>query len=195
MSDDAIKLELINAALTEAGEPRVDQLASGEAQTTAVEANYELIVREELTSGTEWTFALKTSAPTLIGESAADIYDYEWTLPSDMLPGGLRAVLHRKVVTDRYDVENSKLLIDANTEVLVRYIFRAGESLWHPSFAMGIKHRLEAVAYRGFVENEQMADGQEGVALGRMARARLQQNHPREARLPRSLRRRRYGRP
>lgn len=194
MSDDAIKLALINAALTHTGDPRVDQLASGEEQTTAVEENYEGIVEAALTMGPEWGFALKTAAPTLVGESADDIYDYEWTLPSDMLAGGLRAVYHQEVVTEKYDIEESKLLIDANTDVLVRYVYRAGESFWHPCFKEGIKHRLEAVAIRAHVEEDPLADRREGMASRQFALAKMQQGHPRAGRLPRSLRRRRYGR-
>lgn len=193
MSDDAIKLSLINAALTHVGEPRVDQLDSGEEQTTAVEENYELIVEDELTAGPEWDFALKTAAPTLIGAYAhSDLYEYQWQLPSDFLD--LREVYHRDVQTTAYDEEESKLLINANTDVLVRGIYRAGESVWHPAFKAGIKHRLEAVAIRAFVENDSLADRRDLKAEQKFARARAQQGHRRRARKSRPLRRRIYGR-
>ncbi len=197
MSDEAIKLEVINAALSAVGDSPKATLGSGSANAEPLEQNYENIVEAALTSGPEWRFATKTEAPTLIGARSMDVpYSYEWSLPNDSLE--IRVVTVDLAVVKHWDIEsdgiNKKLLIDYDRGVLVRHTFRAGETSWHPAFKRGIQYMLEGVAVRAFWEDENAAEKREANARAMFAVAAARQGHRRSFE-SRSIRRRRYGRP
>lgn len=197
MIDEAEKLKIINAALTTFADTPRGSLGSGAANAVPLEHNYEDIVEAALTSGPEWRNATKTVAPTLIGARDTDLpYDYEWSLPNDSLE--IRAVLVNENPWEQWDIEsdgtNKKLLIDFDDDVLVRYIFRAGEATWHPQFRLAVKHMLLGVLARAFWEDETAAAGFEANARAFFAIAAARQGHRRSFE-SRSIRRRRYGRP
>lgn len=199
MSDEAIKLQLINAALTSVGDNALAVLSSGSDSATPLETNYEFLVEAALTSGPEWPFATKTvdMAPMLIGARTIGPFDYEYSLPPDNLE--IKAVLIGRgggadpVPTTIYEVEESKLLVNYNTGVFLRHIYRSGETLWHPNFKQGVIRMLAATAERAFWEDENAAQSVEGLAavfFGVSARAAGHKRKPES----RSIRRRRYGR-
>lgn len=199
MSDEVIKLRLINEAVTGIGDRPLAALASGTDRATVAETAYESVAEAALTMGPEWRFATKTTdmAPLLIGERADGVFDYEYLLPPDNLE--IKAVLRSvgaidPAPIDAWEIEDSKLLVDHNTGILVRHIYRAGETSWHPNFRKGVVHLLIGTLQRGFWEDENAATASEQKAqvfLGIAARAAGHKRKPES----RSLRRRRYGRP
>ncbi|MFP4004478.1 MAG: hypothetical protein ACLFV8_11930 [Alphaproteobacteria bacterium] len=197
MIDEADKLNIMNAALTAFSDSPRGSLGSGGANITPLERNYENIAEMALTSGPEWRFATRTEAPSLIGERSDDLpYDYEWSLPNDSLE--VRKVMVDQVDWEVWDIESDGekkiLLIDHDTDVLVRHIVRAGESTWHPSFRMGVQKMLEAVLARAFWEDENAARALEQDARGFFSLASARQGHRRSFE-SQSVRRRRHGRP
>lgn len=197
-TDDVIKLQLINAALTGVGDTPRATLASGSDNATPLEMNYDFIVEAALTSGPEFRFATKTTdmSSLLIGARADGIFDYEYTLPPDNLE--VKAVLRSYGSSDPYvittwEIEESKLLVDYNTGILLRHIFRAGESSWHPNFRLGVIELLTAVAERAFWENENAAQSVKLMAASIFGVAARASGHKRNIE-SRSIRRRRYGR-
>lgn len=197
MIDEALKLENINASLAAIGDSLRGSLGSGAANTVPAEQNYESIVEAALTLGPEWRFAMKTVAPSLIGSRATALpYDYEYSLPNDSLE--IRVVTVDEVAWEKWDIEvdggQRKLLIDHDTGVLVRHVFRAGESTWHPQFRLGVQTMLKAVNVRAFWEDESAAERIEAKARAFFSIAAARQGHRRSFE-SRSIRRRRYGRP
>lgn len=196
MIDEAEKLKIMNAALTAFSDSPKNTLGSGAANITPLEQNYENIAEAALTSGPEWRFATKTVELSLKGSRDADLpYDYEWHLPNDSLD--VRAVLVDEVPWKDWNIEsdgtNKLLLIDKDTGVAVRHIFRAGETSWHPQFRMGMQLMLEAVLARAFWEDENAAEGLEAKGRGAFHIAASRQGHRRSFE-SQSIKRRRYGR-
>ncbi len=197
MSDEVIKLQIINGALTGVGDKPQSALSSGSDNATVAETVYEDVVEAALTSGPEWPFGTKTVAPTHIGARADKIFTDEWSLPPDNLE--VKAVLLALgggkpfPITD-YEIEESKLLVNHSSGIFVRHIYRSGETLWHPNFRTGVRYMLIGAFQRAFWEDERAAAASESTAAIWFGRAAQSAGHKRKVE-SRSIRRRRYGRP
>lgn len=154
-----IKLQIINQALTVAGEDPLDAtLTPGSVMANAAIANYDAIVAEELEIGT-WKFATKTAAPTLMTAQADCPLKYQWQLPADCI--AVQSVKYKRVTMDGeyYDLQGTVLRTVVNSDVLVNYTFRPAESLWPQRFCRVIVGRLEAI----FLKTTERHNEAEGV--------------------------------
>jgi hypothetical protein len=142
-----IKLEIINQALTAAGEDPLTDLVPGTVMANAAIANYDDFVAEELENG-DWKFATKTKDLTLLTARAAKPLEYQYQLPGDCLTA--KAVLYNGQVLDGefFDFEGSVVRCSYGSNISARYIFRPVDSAWPRRFRRIVAQRLEALFLR-----------------------------------------------
>lgn len=155
-----IKLQIVNAALTSAGEDPLDAtLTPGSVMANAAISNYDSIVLEEIENGT-WKFATKTAAPTLMTALADAPLQYQWQLPADCIE--VQSVKYKRVLMDGeyFDIQGKVLRTVVNSDVLVNYSFRPDEATWPQRFCRLIVGRLEAL----FLKTTERHNEAEGVS-------------------------------
>lgn len=177
-----IKLSLVNQALVAAGEDPITDLggADGPLAIAAIQ-QYDDIVNEELVVN-EPMFAKKVLAPTLLTAVSDQPLQYRWQIPADKL--SILSVLYKGVVLlgDLYEIEGAVIRCYYNTDVTVKYIYRADESVWSFPFRKIIRQRLEALFLR-VTERHNEADGRDvaterSSTIARHADARQRSNRP-----------------
>ncbi len=177
-----IKLQIVNAALTAAGEDPMDAtLTPGSVMANAALSNYDAIVAEEIEIGT-WKFATKTAAPSLLTALADCPLQYQWQLPSDCI--AVQSVKYKRVVMDGeyYEIQGNVVRTIVNSDVLVNYSFRPPESTWPQRFCRIITGRLEALFLRT-TERHNEAEGRDEATdkktlIAKHAEARQRPNRP-----------------
>lgn len=177
-----IKLQIINAALTSAGEDPMDAtLTPGSVMANAAISNYDSIVGEEIENGT-WKFATKTAAPSLLTALADEPLKYQWQIPADCV--SVQSVKYKRAVMggEYYDIQGQVLRTVVNSDVLVNYSFRPDEAVWPQRFRRLIAQRLEALFLR-VTERHNEAEGRDEDAdkkaqIARHADTRQRPNRP-----------------
>lgn len=178
-----IKLQIVNAALTAAGEDPMDaSLTPGSVMANAALSNYDDIVSEEIENGT-WKFATKEAAPSLLSATLDCPLKYQWQLPADVL--AIQAVLYKgRVIEDgeSFDIQGSVIRTPVNTDIKVRYSFRPDEATWPQRFRRIIVGRLEALFLRT-TERHNEAEGRDEATdkkslVAKHTEARQRPNRP-----------------
>lgn len=178
----ALKLGLINQALTAVGEDPVSEITGQNAHTRAAIEHYDAIVGEELERNQPKS-AVTTAAPTLLTATVPnEPLPYQWQPPADCL--SIIAVLHcnRVLDGDAQTIENGLIRTAYNTDIRVRYARRVSEENWSFAFRAIIEKRLEAL-FRRVQEQSDVADDMDKKAeqkslIARHADARQRQNRP-----------------
>ncbi len=167
-------LTLINAALTRTGNDPLTSLSGGDAAAAIANANYELIVANEL-SLHPWKKATKiTQLARLDPETHGDPpepWSAAYQLPSDLVD--IRTVRVSGVGID-YEWHGDTIVCDAaeTDEVVLHYVWRVPESWFPPWLREGITRRLEAVFLRGIGERFSEAKLRDDAAGAQFALAR-----------------------
>jgi hypothetical protein len=161
---------VINAALSRTGNNFITSLEDGNAESSIAYANYEAMVRGEL-SMNRWKFATKFEALNLLEDGPPDPWLYCYQIPSDNL--SVRNVTQGGQNID-YAVSGDKIYTNVSndgTDVVLHYVFRPAEADWPPYFTEAMTQRLEALFLRAFEDYEE-ADARDGMADKTFANAR-----------------------
>lgn len=174
---DAIKLSIINQALTRTGNTRIGQLGEGTTEDIVALTNYDALVEDEL-SGHPWFFASKSAELSLLAAESTKPLQYRWQLPSDHISVRRVDWSGSSVPIDDYDIEDDFLRLSFNTgTVTLLYTWRAGEGKWPPNFQQAIVKRMMAVFRSGLNEEVSEAENEDRAAdrkvkFARSARSR-----------------------
>lgn len=142
-------LTYINAALTLCGVAPIGTLEEDVPAAVIANANYEQIVKSELTLH-PWRFAAQSQALNRQTGSAPKPWLFAWELPADLL------LLRSVTVGDDpnndeipYDNSGDKVLCNAEEGVWAHYMIRPPESAWSAAFAEIIKKRMHEAFLQG----------------------------------------------
>jgi hypothetical protein len=150
----ATDLTLLNAALTRTGNDPLTSLTSGGAAAAIANANYEFIVKNEI-SLQPYKKATKIEQLARIDPDVDGDPPEPWTaayqLPTDLVD--IRTVKVAGLPID-YEQHGDTIVCDAaeDDEVILHYVWRVPETWFPPWLAEGIIRRMEAVFLRGLGE-------------------------------------------
>lgn len=159
-----IKLSLFNQALVIVGEDAVSELDSTNLFIAACLEHYERLVGEEIETG-NWKFASKDATPTLLTAQAESPLQYQFQMPADLKT--LQAVMFKDFPLDGADFEIDGRVIRCryNTDVTIKYLFRADESVWPDRFRTIIVRGLQAIMLRRNEDHGVAAQIEEGTEI------------------------------
>lgn len=142
-----IKLELVNQALTAVGEDEISALTGDTACSRAAIRHYERIVKVAL-GRNKPKFSWKVAAPSLLTARSDEPLQYRWQRPSDDLK--VIGVLYNGQSLDSayYDIEGRVVRAYYDSDITLRYVYRAPEDIWDAEFQEIIEQRLEALFLR-----------------------------------------------
>lgn len=176
-----IKLSIVNQALTAAGEDPLTDMTPGTVFANAAIENYDAFVDEELENGV-WKFATDTKTPTLLTPLAGDPLKYQWQrLGQDI---EVQAVLYKGIALEGedYELEGRNIRTRYNSDITVKFTYRADEAVWPQRFRRIIVQRLEALFLRVTERHSEAAarDQDTGVKtiIARHTEARQRKNRP-----------------
>ena len=178
MSAESVRI--INAAITQHAESPIDSADDGSPMAIVFHANYEKLVKAELTRQ-PWKFARKVQLLAALSTAPEDEeWDYRLQLPADCL-------LVRKLEKDGEPIDyelgpDGTVFANENEEVYAAYTYRAPEDRWAADFEMGIIQRCEAICLRK-QEHGAAADGRDEAAelsFAKARRAHAQEEFPRD---------------
>lgn len=176
-----IKLSLVNQALTNTGEDPVTSLTGENAFTRAAIENYDDIVNEELEKN-EPKFAHKVGTPSLQTAVSDKPLQYRWTLPADCIQ--ITSVLYTGIdlMGDKFEIEGRTVRCYFNTDITIKYIYRADETVWTFKFRRIIIMRLESVFLRVSERHNEAEEHDKSTekrsVIARHADARQRSNRP-----------------
>ena len=139
------KIEIVNAALTRAGEQRVSNLSGNTPSHIVTEGNYEVLVSGLLAGRrNRWALTDTTLGPKLAG-TLIDEWDYAYQMP----PGLVRAVyVHVDGLPVAYAIKSDKVLCDVDSDVdelAIHYVWRVPEEQWPGDFIEAVTLKLSAI--------------------------------------------------
>lgn len=138
------KLSIVNQALTAAGEDPLTSMTPGTVMANAAIENYDAFVEEEMENG-GWKFASRVGTPTLLTATSDLPLQYRWQIPAGALK--VMSVLYKGDDLDGefYQIEENFVRTAYNTDITVKYLFRAAEAAWPARFKSIIRGRLKAL--------------------------------------------------
>jgi hypothetical protein len=139
-ANTAIKI-CSRASILMGGSP-IASFAEGTAEADVVDAMYEDMAREALTS-TRWRFATNQLVLSRLQDSPAARYSASYQLPTDLL------MLSAVTINDspiEFDTYGDKVFCDSSASdvVVADYIFRATENQWPPFFTLAVSVARDA---------------------------------------------------
>lgn len=158
--NEAEAIIICNAALTRTGNDPITDFDDGSAEATVMAANYEEIIKEELSEHT-WSFAKSDNDPNRLSEDAIDEWAYVYQLPTDLIRLVRVHVNGRPIPFKR---KGAKLYCNEIENVRVEYISRPDEEEWPYDFRGKIITRLEALSLRALSEDYDKAELRENKA-------------------------------
>lgn len=182
----ATDLKLINAALTRMGENPLTSLTGSGAPTAIANANYEEVVKNEL-SLHPWKKATKIVQIDRLDPDEEGDPPEPWTaayqLPVDLVD--IRTVKVDGAVID-YEWHGDTLLCDADEtdEVILHYVWRVSEDWFPPWLREGVIRRMEAIFLRGIPHLYGEAAARDDAADQQFAKARNRDSQAQTARAP-----------
>ena len=180
---EADRLENSNKACLAAGVNPITSFTQGTAEATFCKEWYELITLAEL-SIYKWRFATKTFdlSPNILVDPPDTKYNVAYTMPTDVLSvdtllvndGGAGASDRSRVIDyDRF--QNQIHTFDTtNDTVIMKYRFRADESIWNPYFRLLVVYRLATMLSFSISRKEDMAASLKGLADEHYRRAKTE---------------------
>lgn len=161
---EADRLENSNLACLGAGVNQITSFTEGTAEAIFCSKWYEVITLAEL-SLYKWRFATKTFdlSPNILLDPPDTKFNTAYQLPNDVESIDTVLVGETPITYDRF--QNQIHTNDtANDIVVVKYRFRADETLWNPYFKLLIVYRLATMLSFSIARKEDIAGSMKGLA-------------------------------
>jgi len=160
---EADRIANSNKACLGAGVNVITSFSQGTTEAIFCNEWYELITRAEL-SLYKWRFATKTAD---LGSPLAGIPDTKhnvaYQMPNDVLSVDTVLVGETPINYDRF--QNQIHTTDTgNDTVIIKYRFRADESLWNPYFQLLVVYRLATMLAFSIARKDDVAASMKGLA-------------------------------
>lgn len=170
---EADRLDNSNKACLGAGVNPITSFTQGTAEAIFCNEWYELIVLAEL-SLYKWRFATKTFdlSPNILLDPPDTKYNVAYQIPNDVLSvdtllvndGGAAASNRSRVIDyDRFQ-DQIHTFDTENDTVILKYRFRADESVWNPYFQLLVIYRLATMLSFSIARKEDIAGSMKGLA-------------------------------
>jgi hypothetical protein len=161
---EADRVSNANKACLGAGVNTITAFNQGSTESIFCNAWYELIVETEL-SLYEWRFATELAdlSNSLLGDSPQGKYNTAYQLPSGVLSVDTVMVDEQPIEYDRFQDQ----IHTSNTEgdiLILKYRFRADESLWTPYFQLLVIYRLATMLSFSIARKDDVAASMKGLA-------------------------------
>jgi hypothetical protein len=171
---EADRIENANKACLGAGVNPITSFSQGSAESIFCNEWYELICRAEL-SLYKWRFATKTYdlTPNLLVAVPDTKHNTAYQIPNDVLSVDTVLVGETPINYDRYQDQIHTTDTGSDTVVL-KYRFRADESLWNPYFQLVIVYRLATMLSFSIARKEDIAASMKGLADEHWRRAKTE---------------------
>lgn len=154
---EAERISLSNKACLGAGVNTISSFEDGTTESIFLKAWYELTVKAEL-SLYKWRFATKTVnlKNSLLADVPDTRYNTAYQLPNDVLSVDTVLVGDRPIDYDRHQ-DQIHTNDTTGDEVIIKYRFRADESLWNPYFTLLVVYRLATMLSFSIARKEDIA--------------------------------------
>lgn len=148
----------------------IASFTEGTAESDVVDAIYEDMARESLTS-TRWRFATNQQVLNRLQAAPTARFSSAYQMPSDLLTLSAVTVQDHPIEFDTY---GRQIFCDtsANEEVVADYIFRASESYWPPFFVLAVELQIAAMLAVSVARDASLAQMLEQKADRQMTKAR-----------------------
>jgi len=163
-----------NLACLGAGVNDITSMLQATAEAKFCNQWYELITSAEL-SLYKWRFATKTvelGSPLLEIPDNAD-FNVAYQAPNDVLSVDTVYINDRPIRYDRHQDQIHTKDTSADT-VIIKYRFRADESLWNPYFQLLVVYRLATMLSFSIARKEDVAASMKGLADEHWRRAKTE---------------------
>jgi len=167
------RIENANRACLGAGVNTILSFTQGSAESIFCDEWYELITEAEL-SLYKWRFATKTAD---LGSPLAAVPDTKhnvaYQLPTDVLSVDTVLIDDVPIDYDRYQ-DQIHTTDTSNDTVIIKYRFRADESLWNPYFTLLVIYRLATMLSFSIARKDDIAASMKGLADQHWRRAKTE---------------------
>lgn len=148
----------------------IASFVEGTAESDVVDAMYEDMAREALTS-TRWRFATNQLVLSRLQDSPTARYSASYQLPADLL------MLSAVTINDspiEFDIYGDKVFCgsSASDVVVADYIFRATENQWPPFFTLAVELQVASMLAVSVARDASLAQMLEQKADRQMTKAR-----------------------
>jgi len=168
------RIENSNLACLGAGVNVITSMQQGSAESIFCDKWYEVIAESEL-SLYKWRFATKTidlgSPLAVVPDNAA--FNVAHQMPSDVLAVDTVFIDDTPVNYDRHQSQ-IHTRDTANDTVILKYRFRADESLWNPYFRLLVVYRLATMLSFSIARKDDIAASMKGLADEHWRRAKTE---------------------
>lgn len=157
------------ASILMGGSP-ISSFSEGTVESDVVDAIYEDMARESLTS-TRWRFATNQQVLNRLQDEPVGRFSSSYQMPSDLLMLSAVTVDESPIEFDTY---GRKVFCDASdSDVLVAdYIFRADEANWPPFFTLAVELQVASMLSISVARDSSLAQMLEQKAERHMMKAR-----------------------
>ena len=171
---EADRIDNANKACLGAGVNTIISFTQGTSEAIFCDEWYELITRSEL-SLYKWRFATKTidlTTSLLAGEPDTR-FNTRYQLPNDVLSVDTILVGDAPIEYDRYQDQIHTNDTSGDT-VVIKYRFRADETLWSPYFTLLVVYRLATMLSFSIARKDDIAASMKGLADEHWRRAKTE---------------------
>ncbi len=171
---EADRISNANKACLGAGVNTISSFSQGSTEAIFCNEWYETIVKSEL-SLYKWRFATQTFdlTPNLIVAAPDTKYNTAYQMPNGVLSVDTVLVGELPIEYDRY--QNQIHTNDtSNDTVVIKYRFRADESLWNPYFQLLVIYRLATMLSFSIARKDDVAASMKGLADEHWKRAKTE---------------------
>ncbi len=171
---EADRIENSNKACLGAGVNVITAFNQGTAESIFCNEWYELIVEAEL-SLYSWRFATKTFdlTPNLLAGVPDTKYNTAYQIPNDVLSVDTVLIGETPIEYDRHGDEIHTFDSQDDT-VILKYRYRADETLWNPYFQLLVVYRLATMLSFSIARKDDIAASMKGLADEHWRRAKTQ---------------------
>ena len=171
---EADRINNSNKACLGAGVNTISSFIDGTAESIFCNEWYELIAETEL-SLYKWRFATKTVDLTtsLLSAVPDTKFNTAYQIPNDVLSVDTVLVGEAPIEYDRYQDQIHTYDTTGDT-VIIKYRYRADESLWNPYFRQLVIYRLATMLSFSIARKEDVAASMKGLADEHWRRAKTE---------------------
>ena len=180
---EADRIENSNKACLGAGVNPITSFLQGTAEAIFCSEWYELIVLSEL-SIYKWRFATKTFdlTPNILLDPPDTKYNIAYQMPTDVLSvdtvlvndGGAAASNRSRIIDYDRHQDQIHTFDTENDTLILKYRFRADESLWNPYFRLLVIYRLATMLSFSIARKEDVAASMKALADEHYRRAKTE---------------------
>lgn len=171
---EADRIDNANKACLGAGVNTIISFTQNTAEAIFCNEWYELITESEL-SLYKWRFATKTFdlTPNLLAAVPDTRHNTAYQLPNDVLSVDTVLVGENPIDYDRYQ-DQIHTTDTGNDTVVVKYRYRADESLWNPYFKLLVIYRLATMLSFSIARKDDVAASMKSLADEHWRRAKTE---------------------